>query len=83
MLQTVWNYKELRNALSKDGWNKSHFQVKVFEERELLWRQGSYWTIHLSITHTHIHSLPLITPGAVVAGMIIISRFCQIPLPVL
>lgn len=27
VLQTVWSYKELRNALTKDGWNKSHFQV--------------------------------------------------------
>lgn len=27
VLQTVWSYKELRNALAKDGWNKSHFQV--------------------------------------------------------
>ncbi|XP_053725559.1 ARVCF delta catenin family member b isoform X5 [Synchiropus splendidus] len=26
VLQTVWSYKELRNALMKDGWNKSHFQ---------------------------------------------------------
>uniref|UniRef100_A0A3P9BYL2 ARVCF delta catenin family member b n=1 Tax=Maylandia zebra TaxID=106582 RepID=A0A3P9BYL2_9CICH len=26
VLQTVWSYKELRNALAKDGWNKSHFQ---------------------------------------------------------
>uniref|UniRef100_A0A3Q2XF40 ARVCF delta catenin family member b n=1 Tax=Hippocampus comes TaxID=109280 RepID=A0A3Q2XF40_HIPCM len=28
VLQTVWSYKELRNALTKDGWNKSHFQVQ-------------------------------------------------------
>ncbi|KAM8886733.1 ARVCF delta catenin family member b isoform 4-T7 [Spinachia spinachia] len=27
VLQTVWSYKELRNALTKDGWNKSHFQT--------------------------------------------------------
>ncbi|KAL4636055.1 hypothetical protein GN956_G13213 [Arapaima gigas] len=27
VLQTVWSYKELRNVLSKDGWNKTHFQV--------------------------------------------------------
>ncbi|KAJ8415395.1 hypothetical protein AAFF_G00423750 [Aldrovandia affinis] len=26
VLQTVWGYKELRSALSKDGWNKTHFQ---------------------------------------------------------
>uniref|UniRef100_H3BAY1 ARVCF delta catenin family member n=1 Tax=Latimeria chalumnae TaxID=7897 RepID=H3BAY1_LATCH len=26
ILQTVWSYKELRNTLHKDGWNKSHFQ---------------------------------------------------------
>ncbi|XP_076006853.1 ARVCF delta catenin family member b isoform X2 [Genypterus blacodes] len=26
VLQMVWSYKELRNALTKDGWNKSHFQ---------------------------------------------------------
>lgn len=26
VLQTVWSYKELRNALAKDGWNKTHFQ---------------------------------------------------------
>ncbi|XP_069038281.1 ARVCF delta catenin family member b isoform X11 [Lepisosteus oculatus] len=26
VLQTVWSYKELRNTLSKDGWNKIHFQ---------------------------------------------------------
>ncbi|XP_061586328.1 splicing regulator ARVCF-like [Cololabis saira] len=26
VLQTVWSYKDLRNALTKDGWNKSHFQ---------------------------------------------------------
>ncbi|XP_077377142.1 ARVCF delta catenin family member b isoform X3 [Festucalex cinctus] len=29
VLQTVWSYKELRNALTKDGWNKSHFQPAV------------------------------------------------------
>uniref|UniRef100_A0A3Q4H6B5 ARVCF delta catenin family member b n=1 Tax=Neolamprologus brichardi TaxID=32507 RepID=A0A3Q4H6B5_NEOBR len=29
VLQTVWSYKELRNALTKDGWNKSHFQLTV------------------------------------------------------
>uniref|UniRef100_A0A3Q1IJW0 ARVCF delta catenin family member n=1 Tax=Anabas testudineus TaxID=64144 RepID=A0A3Q1IJW0_ANATE len=29
VLQTVWSYKELRNALTKDGWNKSHFQVQT------------------------------------------------------
>uniref|UniRef100_A0A8C8BE99 ARVCF delta catenin family member n=1 Tax=Otus sunia TaxID=257818 RepID=A0A8C8BE99_9STRI len=26
VLQMIWSYKELRNALQKDGWNKSHFQ---------------------------------------------------------
>ncbi|KAG7263255.1 hypothetical protein CRUP_004749, partial [Coryphaenoides rupestris] len=26
VLQTVWGYKDLRNALTKDGWNKGHFQ---------------------------------------------------------
>ncbi|KAK3539120.1 hypothetical protein QTP86_025058 [Hemibagrus guttatus] len=26
ILQTVWSYKELRNTLTKDGWNKTHFQ---------------------------------------------------------
>lgn len=26
VLQTVWSFKELRNALTKDGWNKTHFQ---------------------------------------------------------
>nr|XP_061841903.1 splicing regulator ARVCF-like isoform X3 [Nerophis lumbriciformis] len=26
VLQTVWSYKDLRNALTKDGWSKSHFQ---------------------------------------------------------
>ncbi|XP_051829180.1 splicing regulator ARVCF isoform X1 [Antechinus flavipes] len=26
VLQMVWSYKELRGALQKDGWNKSHFQ---------------------------------------------------------
>uniref|UniRef100_A0A674F0N6 ARVCF delta catenin family member b n=1 Tax=Salmo trutta TaxID=8032 RepID=A0A674F0N6_SALTR len=26
VLQTVWSYKDLRNALAKEGWNKSHFQ---------------------------------------------------------
>uniref|UniRef100_A0A8C6U098 ARVCF delta catenin family member n=1 Tax=Neogobius melanostomus TaxID=47308 RepID=A0A8C6U098_9GOBI len=30
VLQTVWSYKELRNALTKDGWNKSHFQVHFY-----------------------------------------------------
>uniref|UniRef100_A0A1A8JE43 Armadillo repeat gene deleted in velocardiofacial syndrome b n=1 Tax=Nothobranchius kuhntae TaxID=321403 RepID=A0A1A8JE43_NOTKU len=29
VLQMVWSYKELRNALTKDGWNKSHFQPTV------------------------------------------------------
>uniref|UniRef100_A0A672RM71 Armadillo repeat protein deleted in velo-cardio-facial syndrome homolog n=1 Tax=Sinocyclocheilus grahami TaxID=75366 RepID=A0A672RM71_SINGR len=29
VLQTVWSYKELRNALTKDGWNKTHFQVET------------------------------------------------------
>uniref|UniRef100_A0A3B4G8Z6 ARVCF delta catenin family member n=1 Tax=Pundamilia nyererei TaxID=303518 RepID=A0A3B4G8Z6_9CICH len=33
VLQTVWSYKELRNALAKDGWNKSHFQV--WNQKEL------------------------------------------------
>uniref|UniRef100_A0A4X2L4T0 ARVCF delta catenin family member n=1 Tax=Vombatus ursinus TaxID=29139 RepID=A0A4X2L4T0_VOMUR len=28
VLQMVWSYKELRGALQKDGWNKSHFQVR-------------------------------------------------------
>jgi len=28
VLQTVWSYKELRNGLTKDGWNKTHFQVE-------------------------------------------------------
>ena len=27
--QTVWSYKDLRNALTKEGWNKSHFQPTV------------------------------------------------------
>ncbi|XP_038598884.1 armadillo repeat protein deleted in velo-cardio-facial syndrome isoform X2 [Tachyglossus aculeatus] len=27
VLQVVWSYKELRGALLKDGWNKSHFQL--------------------------------------------------------
>uniref|UniRef100_K7F2T3 ARVCF delta catenin family member n=1 Tax=Pelodiscus sinensis TaxID=13735 RepID=K7F2T3_PELSI len=27
VLQMVWSYKELRNVLQKDGWNKSHFQT--------------------------------------------------------
>ncbi|KAM9547871.1 splicing regulator ARVCF-like isoform 4-T4 [Salvelinus alpinus] len=27
VLQTVWSYKDLRNALTKEGWNKSHFQL--------------------------------------------------------
>ncbi|XP_043843349.1 armadillo repeat protein deleted in velo-cardio-facial syndrome isoform X3 [Dromiciops gliroides] len=26
VLQMVWSYKELRGALQKDGWNKTHFQ---------------------------------------------------------
>ncbi|KAM8744127.1 splicing regulator ARVCF isoform 1-T1 [Acanthopagrus schlegelii] len=26
VLQTIWAYKDLRNALSKAGWNKSHFK---------------------------------------------------------
>ncbi|XP_014026390.1 armadillo repeat protein deleted in velo-cardio-facial syndrome homolog isoform X20 [Salmo salar] len=26
VLQTVWSYKDLRNALTKEGWNKSLFQ---------------------------------------------------------
>ncbi|XP_034752635.1 armadillo repeat protein deleted in velo-cardio-facial syndrome homolog [Etheostoma cragini] len=26
VLQTIWAYKELRNALNKAGWNKSHFK---------------------------------------------------------
>uniref|UniRef100_A0A4W5MMM7 ARVCF delta catenin family member b n=1 Tax=Hucho hucho TaxID=62062 RepID=A0A4W5MMM7_9TELE len=29
VLQTVWSYKDLRNALTKEGWNKSHFQPTV------------------------------------------------------
>ncbi|XP_023814465.1 armadillo repeat protein deleted in velo-cardio-facial syndrome isoform X5 [Oryzias latipes] len=29
VLQTVWSYKDLRNALTKDGWNKTHFQPTV------------------------------------------------------
>ncbi|XP_030647051.1 ARVCF delta catenin family member b [Chanos chanos] len=26
VLQTVWSYKDLRGTLTKDGWNKTHFQ---------------------------------------------------------
>ncbi|NXH23027.1 ARVC protein, partial [Bucco capensis] len=26
VLQMIWSYKELRSALQKEGWNKSHFQ---------------------------------------------------------
>uniref|UniRef100_A0A3P9Q112 ARVCF delta catenin family member b n=1 Tax=Poecilia reticulata TaxID=8081 RepID=A0A3P9Q112_POERE len=36
VLQTVWSYKELRNALTKDGWNKSHFQVPNFTLPQVL-----------------------------------------------
>uniref|UniRef100_A0A3B3Y0L2 ARVCF delta catenin family member n=1 Tax=Poecilia mexicana TaxID=48701 RepID=A0A3B3Y0L2_9TELE len=36
VLQTVWSYKELRNALTKDGWNKSHFQVPDFTLAQVL-----------------------------------------------
>uniref|UniRef100_A0AAY4BLZ9 ARVCF delta catenin family member a n=1 Tax=Denticeps clupeoides TaxID=299321 RepID=A0AAY4BLZ9_9TELE len=28
ILQTVWAYKDLRNMLTKAGWNKSHFKVQ-------------------------------------------------------
>ncbi|ETE65688.1 Armadillo repeat protein deleted in velo-cardio-facial syndrome, partial [Ophiophagus hannah] len=28
VLQMTWSYKELRNVLQKEGWNKSHFQVR-------------------------------------------------------
>ncbi|XP_070807516.1 splicing regulator ARVCF isoform X2 [Pituophis catenifer annectens] len=27
VLQMTWSYKELRNVLQKEGWNKSHFQT--------------------------------------------------------
>uniref|UniRef100_A0A3Q4H9T4 ARVCF delta catenin family member b n=1 Tax=Neolamprologus brichardi TaxID=32507 RepID=A0A3Q4H9T4_NEOBR len=36
VLQTVWSYKELRNALTKDGWNKSHFQVWIKQHQHWL-----------------------------------------------
>lgn len=36
ILQMIWSYKELRNALQKDGWNKSHFQVKVLDLKLVL-----------------------------------------------
>lgn len=39
VLQTVWSYKELRNALTKDGWNKSHFQVLY--RTVILWKLSS------------------------------------------
>ncbi|KAL4609668.1 hypothetical protein GN956_G23695 [Arapaima gigas] len=26
VLQTLWSYKDLRNVLNRDGWNKTHFQ---------------------------------------------------------
>ncbi|XP_069071393.1 splicing regulator ARVCF isoform X7 [Pleurodeles waltl] len=29
VLQMVWSYKDLRNALQKDGWSKAHFQSAV------------------------------------------------------
>lgn len=35
VLQTVWSYKDLRNALTKDGWNKSHFQVLMSDVMEI------------------------------------------------
>lgn len=44
VLQTVWSYKELRNALTKDGWNKSHFQVDQSEMLQCLFKLS---TIHL------------------------------------
>ena len=43
VLQTVWSYKDLRNALTKEGWNKSHFQV-----------HGR--TCMRAHAHTHIHT---------------------------
>ncbi|NXU26961.1 ARVC protein, partial [Thalassarche chlororhynchos] len=40
VLQMIWSYKELRNALQKDGWNKSHFQVKMLGLR---FSYGNAW----------------------------------------
>uniref|UniRef100_A0A8C4PCU0 ARVCF delta catenin family member n=1 Tax=Dromaius novaehollandiae TaxID=8790 RepID=A0A8C4PCU0_DRONO len=34
VLQMIWSYKELRNALQKDGWNKSHFQVEMVDNEK-------------------------------------------------
>lgn len=28
VLQAIWTYKELRSALNKAGWTKSHFKVR-------------------------------------------------------
>lgn len=43
VLQTVWSYKELRNALTKDGWNKSHFQVGRSEALRYMGGGWGWW----------------------------------------
>uniref|UniRef100_A0A4W5R4W0 ARVCF delta catenin family member b n=1 Tax=Hucho hucho TaxID=62062 RepID=A0A4W5R4W0_9TELE len=55
VLQTVWSYKDLRNALTKEGWNKSHFQVIgcVVEHTQTSTHSHIYTYKHL---HTHIHT---------------------------
>lgn len=55
VLQTVWSYKDLRNALTKEGWNKSHFQVYgcVVEHTNT----HAFIHIHVQVfTHTHAHT---------------------------
>lgn len=56
MLQTVWSYKELRNTLTKDGWNKSHFQVRneTGNQNKILFSPAvQLLAVHL--THSALH----------------------------
>lgn len=34
VLQAIWTYKELRGALNKAGWTKSHFKVQLPNQQE-------------------------------------------------
>lgn len=56
VLQTVWSYKELRNTLTKDGWNKSHFQVRneTGNQNKILF-SSAVQLFAVPLTHSALH----------------------------
>lgn len=61
VLQTVWSYKELRNTLTKDGWNKSHFQVgnETGNQNKILF-SSAVQLFAVLLTHSALHQ-PTVT----------------------